>query len=101
MGATAAADAEVLSQLIERATEARRGLEAPEALHRVVALLHRSVTLLGVVVEVLRRAMPSLAADDPADRPSVSGVQVGRDPCGLAFGDLDLNRPGNVGGSSP
>ena len=55
MGATAAADAEVLSQLIERATEARRGLEAPEALHRVAALLHRSVTLLGVVVEVVGR----------------------------------------------
>ena len=37
------ADAEVLSQLVERCTESRRRREAPGAEHRVATLLHGAV----------------------------------------------------------
>jgi hypothetical protein len=54
VGLTAAVDSEVLPQLVERGTEPRRR-GTPEAEHGVVAPLHGSMALLGVVVEVVSR----------------------------------------------
>ena len=73
---TPASDTKVLPQLIERRAESRGRLEAPEAQHRVVALLHRPMALLGVVVQIPRRPVQRLAAKDPADRPPVRGVLI-------------------------
>src|SRR5665811_1025413 len=67
---------EVLLQLLKGRAESRGRLEVPEAPHRVVTLLHAAMALLGVVVQVLRRAMLCLASNNPADRFAVRGVLV-------------------------
>src|SRR3990170_8889598 len=79
----------MVPKLIECRTEARRRSEAPEAQHRVVALLYGAMALLGVVVQVLRRAVQRLATEDPANRPPIRAVQVRSDASRLALRNLD------------
>ncbi len=89
MALTAASDTEVLSQLFEGGAETLSRRESPEAEHRVVALLHGSMALRGVVVQILRRPVQDLPTDDPMNRPAVRRVQVRRDALRPTLRDLE------------
>ena len=60
-------DSQTVTQLVECGAETTGRLKVPEAKHRVVALLDRTMTLLHAVVQVLILAVQDLATDDPAN----------------------------------
>jgi hypothetical protein len=81
--------AEELAYLVERGAEARCGLKASEAPHRVVPLLDSPVVLLQEVVQVLLTSVADTPAQGPPDRARVYGVTIRRDPERPRFGDVD------------